>query len=386
MTSTSTSTPALVCFSHLRWNFVYQRPQHLLSRFSRNFGIYYIEEPLFDSAKDLLEISKPSENIWVVVPHLREGLKEEDAVAKQKELIARFFIEYDIVNYFFWYYTPMALPIGDHLNPSFIVYDCMDELAAFKFAPQAMKDRENELFRKADLVFTGGYSLYEAKKHKHPDVHPFPSSIDVDHFYQARLYNVDPADQKAIPHPRIGYFGVIDERMDLALLEEVALRKPQWHLVLLGPVAKISTDVLPKLPNIHYLGMKSYDKLPSYISGWDIAMVPFAHNESTRYISPTKTPEYLAAGKPVISTPINDVIRQYGRNGLVSIAGTPEEFVRVASLELEIHDRDEWLEQVNEFLSHNSWDKTWQRMMYLLTRKLNEKERSTKSINEQIYV
>ena len=386
MTNTSTSTPALVCFSHLRWDFVYQRPQHLLSRFSRNLNIYYIEEPLFDSAKDLLEISKPSDNIWVVVPHLREGLGEEEAVAKEKELLARFFIEYEITNYFFWYYTPMALPISDHFNPSLIVYDCMDELAAFKFAPQAMKERENELFRKADLVFTGGFSLYEAKKHKHPDVHPFPSSIDVDHFYQARLYNVDPSDQEAIPHPRIGYFGVIDERMDLVLLEEIAMRKPQWHYVLVGPVAKIGTDVLPKLPNIHYLGMKSYEKLPSYISGWDIAMLPFAHNESTRFISPTKTPEYLAAGKPVISTPINDVIRQYGRNGLVNIAGTPEEFVRVAALELENHDRDEWLEQVNEFLSHNSWDKTWQRMMYLLTRKLNEKERSTKNINEQIYV
>lgn len=386
MTSTSTSTPALVCFSHLRWDFVYQRPQHLLSRFSRNFNIYYIEEPLFDSAKDLLEISKPSDNIWVVVPHLREGLGEEEAVTKEKELLASFFLEYDITNYFFWYYTPMALPISDHFNPSLIVYDCMDELAAFKFAPQAMKERENELFRKADLVFTGGFSLYEAKKHKHPDVHPFPSSIDVDHFYQARLYNVDPSDQEAIPHPRIGYFGVIDERMDLVLLEEIAMRKPQWHYVLVGPVAKIGTDVLPKLPNIHYLGMKSYEKLPSYISGWDIAMLPFAHNESTRFISPTKTPEYLAAGKPVISTPINDVIRQYGRNGLVNIAGTPEEFVRVAALELENHDRDEWLEQVNEFLSHNSWDKTWQRMMYLLTRKLNEKERSTKNINEQIYV
>lgn len=386
MTTTSTPTQSLVCFSHLRWDFVYQRPQHLMSRFAKNFKVYYIEEPIFDSQEDVLEITKPAVNLWVVVPHFRKGLSEEDANTSQKELLARFFIDNDITHYFFWYYTPMALAISEHFNPSLIVYDCMDELAAFRFAPPSMKDRENELFRKADLVFTGGYSLYEAKKHKHPDVHPFPSGIDTEHFSQARMYGQEPSDQRPIPHPRIGYFGVIDERMDLNLIEGIATRKHDWHIVMVGPVAKISTDLLPKLPNIHYLGMKSYEELPSYISGWDIAMVPFAHNEATRFISPTKTPEYLAAGKPVISTPIIDVIRQYGRNGLVNIAGTPEEFVRVASLELENADRDEWLQRVDDFLAHNSWDKIWQRMMYLVTRKLAEKDRNTKSINEQIYV
>ncbi|HEY9489459.1 MAG TPA: glycosyltransferase family 1 protein [Chryseosolibacter sp.] len=386
MITKPTSAYHLICFSHLRWDFVYQRPQHLLSRFAQNFKVYYVEEPVFDASSDTLQVSKPAENLWVVVPHLREGLSEEESSARQKELLANLFIENDIVQYFFWYYTPMALAVSDHFNPSLIIYDCMDELAAFKFAPQSLKDREKELFRKADLVFTGGYSLYEAKKNRHADVHPFPSSIDAEHFFKAREYSADPADQENIPHPRIGYFGVIDERMDLTLIEGIARRKPEWHIVMVGPVAKVSPDVLPKLPNIHYLGMKSYNELPAYISGWDIAMLPFAHNESTRYISPTKTPEYLAAGRPVISTPIIDVLRQYGRNGLVNIAGTPEEFVRVASLELENNDREDWLQQINEFLSHNSWDKTWQRMMYLVTRKLNEKERSTKNINEQIYV
>jgi UDP-galactopyranose mutase len=348
--------------------------------------VYYVEEPIFDATSDFLDVSMPMDNIWVVVPHLRDGLQEEDYIVIQKELLAKLFIDRAINHYFFWYYTPMAVTISDHFNPSLIVYDCMDELAAFKFAPQSLKDREKELFKKADIVFTGGLSLYEAKKNWHPDVHAFPSSIDVEHFAKARLYTLDPADQAMIPHPRIGYFGVIDERMDLSLIEGIARRRPDWHIVMVGPVAKITHDSLPKQPNIHYLGMKNYEELPSYISGWDIAMLPFAHNESTRYISPTKTPEYLAAGKPVISTPIIDVIRLYGRNGLVNIAGTPEEFVRVAALELENTDREEWIEQVNELLSHNSWDKTWQRMMYLVTRKLNEKERTTKNINEQIYV
>lgn len=384
---TSTATTHLVCFSHLRWNFVYQRPQHLLSRFAKQFKVYFVEEPVYEAIEeDHLEISTSGENLWVVIPHLRDGLKEDEIVARQKELLSNLFIDRNITNYLFWYYTPMMLSISDHFTPIVTVYDCMDELSAFKFAPQALKDKENELFAKADLVFTGGYSLYEAKKHRHNDVHPFPSSIDTEHYFKARLYSIDPADQSHIPHPRIGYFGVIDERIDLTLVEGIAKRKPEWNIIMIGPIAKINPDALPKLPNIHYLGMKHYNELPSYISGWDIAMMPFAHNESTRYISPTKTPEYLAAGKPVISTPIIDVLRQYGRSGLVNIAGTPEEFVRVASLELEDNDRDEWLQRVNEFLSQNSWDKTWQRMMYLVIRKLNDKEKKPTNVKEKIYV
>lgn len=382
----TTATTHLICFSHLRWDFLYQRPQHLLSRFARQFKVFYVEEPVFDATSNHLDVATSADNLWIVVPHLREGMREEEVIAVQKELLSGLFIERDITQYAFWYYTPMMLQISNHFNPVMTVYDCVDELSASKFAPQTMKDRENELFTKADIVFTSGYSLYEAKKHRHPDVHPFPSSIDTEHYFKARLYSIDPADQKNIPHPRIGYFGVIDERVDLALIEGVARRKPEWHIVMIGPIARIAPESLPKLPNIHYLGMKHYNELPSYISGWDIAMMPFAHNESTRYISPTKTPEYLAAGKPVISTPIIDVLRQYGRNGLVNIAGTPEEFVRVACLELDNHDRDEWLQHVNEFLSLNSWDKTWQKMTYLVTRKLNDKEKRATIQKEQVLV
>jgi glycosyltransferase involved in cell wall biosynthesis len=371
----TTTTNHLICFSHLRWDFVYQRPQHLMTRFAKQFTVYFIEEPAFGAEDNHLEIVTPSENLLVVTPRLRDGQVDEQIVTVQKDLLKKLFHEKNIEKYFFWYYTPMMLSISDDFKPSLIVYDCIDEVTTFKFAPHGIKEKENELFAKADLVFTGGYSLYEAKKHRHAEVHPFPSSIDTEHYFKARLHTIDPADQAPIPHPRIGYFGVIDDRIDMTLLEGIARRKPEWHIVMVGPVARINPDSLPKFPNIHYLGMKHYSELPSYISGWDIAMMPFAHNESTRYISPTKTPEYLAAGKPVISTPIIDVLRQYGRSGLVNIAGTPEEFVRVASIELENSDRDEWMQHVNEFLSHNSWDKTWQRMSYLLTRKLNDKDK-----------
>jgi len=358
-----------------------------MSRFAKQYRVFFIEEAIHDAVGDpYMEISSPTENLWVVVPHLAGSQSEDVQLARQKELLHKLFLEKEIVNYFFWYYTPMSMAISDQFNPTVIVYDCMDELSAFKFAPQALKDRENELFTKADLVFTGGYSLYEAKKHKHPDVHAFPSSIDCAHFNKARQYNVDPPDQATIPHPRIGFFGVIDERMDMELVEAVARRKPEWNFIMIGPVVKIDPNMLPRLSNIHYLGMKQYNELPAYISGWDVAMMPFAHNESTRYISPTKTPEYLAAGKPVVSTPIIDVLRQYGRYGLVNIAGTVEEFVRVTAIELEHPDREEWLEHVDELLSQNSWDKTWQRMTYLITRKLNEKQRMNNNVKEQVYV
>ena len=221
--------------------------------------------------------------------------------------------------------------------------------------------------QRADVVFAGGQSLYEAKRKHHARTYLFPSSIDQKHFEQARAITTDPADQESIPHPRIGFCGVIDERLDIDLLEQCARLSPEWHFVMVGPVVKINPASLPNFPNIHYLGSKTYRELPQYLAGWDMAMIPFAHNEATRFISPTKTPEYLAAGKPVVSTPIIDVIRPYGNKGLVRIGGTPDEFVRVVAEKLAVTDRAEWLERVDEFLSQSSWDLTWNEMVRIIT-------------------
>ena len=230
---------------------------------------------------------------------------------------------------------------------------------------------------KADVVFTGGYSLFEAKKNQHRNIYPFPSSIDYKHFVQARQCLEEPFDQANIPHPRFGFYGVIDERMDLDLLEGIALQRKGWHIVLIGPVVKIKEGELPRHPNIHYLGMKSYEELPEYLAGWDVAIMPFALNESTRLISPTKTPEYLAGGKQVISTPIGDVIREYCT--VVHFASTVEDFIRVAENDL-AYDPD-WLAHVDELLSQNSWDKTWKAMMDILHRSLEIKKNKFSHIN-----
>jgi len=243
----------------------------------------------------------------------------------------------------------------------------MDELSLFNFAPPQLREREKKLFNKADLVFTGGHNLFNAKKNSHHNIFPFPSSIDKEHFAQARVINVDQEDQARIPHPRFGYYGVVDERFDIDLIKEVAEKKPDWHFVIIGPVVKIDPEILPKLDNIHYLGGRNYEVLPKYLAGWDVAIIPFLRNDSTKYISPTKTPEYLAGGKPVISTSIIDVVTPYGINNLVHIADTADEFIASAELELNREDRDEWLEKIDLFLSQNSWDKTWSKMMQHIT-------------------
>jgi UDP-galactopyranose mutase len=244
----------------------------------------------------------------------------------------------------------------------------MDELSLFKGANPQLREFERELLGLADLVFTGGPSLYEAKRTQHHNVHLFPSSIDAHHFGQARQPQPEPADQAPIPHPRLGYFGVIDERVDLALVAQLAASRPDWHMVLVGPVVKIDPATLPQAANLHYLGQKPYEQLPQYLSGWDVALMPFAHNEATRFISPTKTPEYLAGGRPVVSTSIRDVVRPYGERRLVRIADTAN--ATAAAIEVILDEPDEvrraWLARVDEFLKDNSWDRTWAEMDSLL--------------------
>jgi len=364
----------LVCFSHLRWDFVFQRPQHLLTRCARERRVFFVEEPIFGNGSMRLSMREADGGVRVIVPHLPDGLRSEIAInAVMREMLRQMFIDHGINDYVFWYYTPMALKFTDHFKPVATVYDCMDELSAFKGAHSQLPMLEKQLFRKSDLVFTGGQSLYEAKRGQHPSVHAFPSSIDAAHFGKARTMVTDPKDQADIPHPRLGFFGVIDERFDIELLDQVAKQRPSWHFVIIGPIVKIDQETLPKHANIHYLGGKKYDELPHYLAGWDIALLLFARNDSTRFISPTKTPEYLAAGKPVISTSIRDVVRPYGDLKLVEITDTPDEFIHAAEKILASPAQSEWLNKVDAFLKEISWDKTWGQMSHLITQVIERK-------------
>lgn len=364
----------IICFCHLRWNFVYQRPQHLLSRFARKHRVFVIEEPVFGAGDNHMEITvDDASKAWIITPHLKGHPETTDVLAAQQSLLNRLLITLHIKDYIVWYYSPMALPWSNHLKPALVIYDCMDELSAFKFAPPSLVQLEQKLLKKADIVFTGGKSLYEAKKHLHRNIYLFPSSIDKAHFFIARTNVDEPSDQVTIPHPRLGFYGVLDERLDIQLLKDIAALRPDWHFILIGPVIKIDPKDLPQAPNIHYLGNKSYNELPRYLAGWNIAMMPFALNESTRFISPTKTPEYLAGGKQVIATPIKDVISPYGEEGLVQIVATPDQFVAAGATALTNIHYDDWLLKVDAFLGGISWDKTWQSMVLLIQEAIKSK-------------
>jgi glycosyltransferase involved in cell wall biosynthesis len=359
-TWSSASREILVCFSHLRWNFVFQRPQHLLARAAKDYRVFLFEEPRFAADNAIrLERTATPEGVTVLTPMLPEGLRPTDITRAQRRLFVQLLAELRPDRLILWYYTPMALTFSRHLVGDACVYDNMDELSAFKGAHPRLLALERELFRKADVVFTGGHSLYEAKRDRHRNIHPFPSSVDVAHFAKARRRGLPaPADQASIAPPRLGFFGVIDERMDVDLVARLADLRPDWNLVIIGPVVKIDPATLPRRPNIHWLGQKPYAALPDYLAGWDVGLMPFAINESTRFISPTKTPEFLAAGVPVVSTPIRDVVRPYGDKGLVAIADDAEAFLAAAERYLKA-PRKALFAAVDRHLAQLSWDKTW---------------------------
>lgn len=366
--------PMLLCFSHLRWDFVFQRPQHLMNRFAASHNVIYWEEPVFEpGATPRLDARQAVPNLTIVTPILPEGLDEaeiddalstllDDCLGTTQPQVA-------------WYYTPMMLPFSAHLAADCTVYDCMDELANFRFAPPRLLELENRLFARADVVFTGGYSLYEVKRERHPNVHPFPSSVDVAHFALARG-----AGPRRDGPPRLGFFGVLDERFDIDLLAAIADARPDWEFVMVGPVVKIDPAELPQRSNIDYPGARTYAELPQVIADWDVALMPFAINDATKFISPTKTPEYLAAGKPVVSTPIRDVVRHYGRLQGVQIAAIPEEFIAGCEAALELaHGDGDWLAEVDQALAAMSWNITQARMAGLIARQVQASTASAPS-------
>ncbi len=374
----------IVAFSHLRWNFVYQRPQHLLSRLAARHPVVFVEEPELDSAgPPRWERSKPHPNLMVYRPRtpVRAPGFHGDQLPVLEPMMAELREELGDSKLVAWLYTPMALPLALALDPQAAVYDCMDELSLFLGAPPELLSFESQLMEYADVMFTGGPSLFRAKQSRHPNVHCFPSSVDAAHF---RLEKPDgrrvseAEDQAELPHPRLGFYGVIDERLDLAIVDRLAEAHPEWQIVLMGPVVKIDPAALPRRPNLHYLGQRSYDELPRYLAGWDVCLLPFARNDATKFISPTKTLEYMAAELPIVSTSIRDVAEPYG--GIVYLGDTPEEFVAACekALASSPEERAVRVEQMREVLARTSWDETASAIEKLLTVNLSLRARSNR--------
>lgn len=377
---------AIVTFSHLRWNFVYQRPQQLLARLAKHWRILFVEEPVHGAPGETgWEIESPAENVLVCRPHTSvasSGFSDEQ-IPYLQPLLKGLIDEHGSAQRSAWFYTPMALPLLAEVAPSTVIYDCMDELSAFLNAPPQLVQRENELLKLADIVFTGGPSLFRAKRDRHPSVHCFPSSVDRSHFGHPAP---EPLDQANLPAPRLGFYGVIDERIDLDLLSALADAHPEWQIVMVGPVVKIDPGSLPQRGNMHYLGQRKYEELPAYLHGWDVCLLPFALNDATRFISPTKTLEYMAAEKPIVSTPIRDVEEPYSE--IVYLGGSPASFVKACETALRApgSERQERTARMRSVLSVTSWDATADAMKDLITEAPNRRKTRRSSENRPVVI
>ena len=326
----------LIVHSHLRWDFVWQRPQQLLSRMAGSAPVLFVEEPLLldDVRRERLEITEPAPNVFRAIPRLPAYLRDsydaavsttralvQQAVGRGGPLAGRF------AGAVQWFYTPMPAPaMLGAFGERGVVYDCMDELAQFRFAPTDLPERERKLLANADVVFTGGHKLYQSKARYHDNVHFFGCGVDAAHFARARSADTAvPDDVAHLARPIMGYYGVIDERLDYDLLRTLAAQNPEASLVMVGPVVKVDPRELPQAANIHWLGQRDYQDLPRYVKSFDVCLMPFALNEATEYINPTKTLEYMAAGKPIVSTAVADVVHNF--TPVVKVARSAEEFV-----------------------------------------------------------
>ena len=358
----------LVVFSNLRWSFVYQRPQQILSRLARTWRVLFVEEPVYSSGDPRAELSVPAPNVTVLTPHtpLTAPGFHDDQIPLLDKLLRQTLTRERFGDYAVWLYTPMALPLLTKLSPRIVVYDCMDELTAFKGAPRQLVQRESALLRVANVVFTGGPSLFEARRTRHFNVHCFPSSVDRDHFARGGDVAIAHPEVKALSRPRLGYFGVIDERLDYPLIEAIAKARPEWEICLVGPTARIDPASLPHAPNLHYFGQRKYAELPAFLAGWDVAILPFAHNDATRFISPTKTLEYMAAGRAIVSTSVEDVKRLYGE--VVRFADTPESFIAACEAVLIEPEasRAKRLAKMRAIVASTSWDEAAREMRRII--------------------
>jgi UDP-galactopyranose mutase len=398
--------PDLVCVAHLWWDWVWQRPQQLMTRLAHSFRVLYVEEPRIVVGEPLEEFRVVPEGPLDVgrlllqsdratfLERLEETLDEtgrqpfmvsaditeasmqfsSSFQARLEDEVQRVVAQRRDGPLVLWLYTPVVVDFIDLLEPDLVVYDVMDDLTAFKFAPRGLLKARRELLRRADLVFTGGPSLQRLTVGERPDAHHFPSGVDRRHYAQGREERLPvAAPLRDLPHPIVGYVGVVDERLDYELLGEAVRLRPDWSWVLVGPLLKVEKDALPEAPNLHYLGKQSYEDLPAFLKGFDVAIMPFALNEATRSISPTKTLEYVAAGVPVVSTRIPDVEALYA--SVVRFGDDAERFVAAvaAAVRRDGMDSDDWTARVDALLDEHAWDGIAQRMIELVSEALAKK-------------
>jgi len=357
----------LLTFSHLRWNSASRRPQNIMSRMAGKRDILFIEEPILRGGDPDLEVIAVEPRVRVIQPHLPfngTGFGAHQTAALET-LLRAFLAREGWKEHAAWVYTPMAVTVARALRPKALVYDCMNELSSFLLAPPELPEREAELLAYTDVVFADGPALHRAKRYQHPFVHNFPSGVDTEHFASAD--DLDEArDQESLPHPRLGLFGVVDERMDLSILQHLAAERPDWQIVVVGPIARIEASRLPHGANLHYIGLRSYQEIPSYLAGWDVCLMPFQKSAVTTYITPTKCLEYMAGGRPIVSTPIPDISEPYG--DVVRTGEGPEGFLEACERALAETERERAtrVSLTRRILQKTSWEETVDRMDLIL--------------------
>jgi len=383
--SKQTDRYGIVVFSHLRWGFVWQRPQQFLSRFAKKHPILFIEEPFFDLKEDAeprIDFHRVMPNVTVVTPHASPSWATNPKLPTKlrewtKEAIARMNEEGTFERPLLWYYSPMdsSWSLG-HFENRGVVYDCMDELSQFTGAPKALVNNEARLIEHADIVFTGGYNLGEKKKKQHDNVHIFGCGVEFSHFNKAIDSNTAvPPDIDFMARPILGWMGVVDERVDYAMVGEMARMRPDWSFAMVGPVVKVDPAHLPHSPNLYWLGGRDYQQLPGYVAAFDVNMMCFAINKATEFINPTKGLEYMATGKPIVSTHVKDVVNQW--SDIVLLAKGAEEFVKAAEQALDKNNADVQarVEKGLALARQCSWESTVKTMQDLIKQAINKKER-----------
>jgi glycosyltransferase involved in cell wall biosynthesis len=366
----------IIVHSHLRWDGVWQRPQQFLSRLSRTHPVLFVEQPVpvGDEATPEIEFfqSDKHPNVFITRPllptwllHYRVNVDHWHRKAIRDALWSRDGARFQQAVH--WFYDPMAATLlEDDEATATIVYDCMDELSQFRGAPNELLEREGRLLEMADVVFVGGPKLFRRKRLLNRNCHCYGCGVEFDHFSKARSpLTPIPPEMERLRGPILGFFGVVDERMDYDLIHQLASAHPEWNIVIVGPHMKVDPAGFPKDPNIFFLGARKYDDLPSYVKSFAVCLMPFALNESTEFINPTKALEYMATGRPIISTAIEDVVAQFG--DVVDIARSPAEFI--ASCEKAIAGSEPARLQAAIDLARSN---SWERIVAELERHLHE--------------
>jgi glycosyltransferase involved in cell wall biosynthesis len=325
----------IIVHSHLGWDWVWQRPQQFHSRLSQRHRILFVEGPVaregLTAAQVTLREVPDYPNIVVVQMEMPAERWNDGAwVDKERRRLVESVLSgplgADFQDPVQWFYDPMAVTaFAGHLNERAIVYDCMDQLSKFRGAPAELVRRERELLAIANVVFAGGPKIWKDKVTHNANCYSFGCGVDVEHFgHAADPATVVPADIAKLPRPVYGYIGVVDERIDYDLLATLAEKNAGGSVVMIGPWTKVDPSTFPRRENLHWLGQRDYGQLPAYAKGFDVCLMPFALNEATEFINPTKALEYMAAGRPIVSTAIEDVVLQF--EDVVKVARTPEDF------------------------------------------------------------